>query len=395
MARIALVLGLLGAVGPFAIDMYLPALPTVAADLGASAQAVQGTLSAFFIAFGLSQMAYGPLSDRMGRRPPLLIGLAIFLLGTLACAVAPTVAALTAGRVVQGLGAATVMVVPRAVIRDLHSGPEAARMMATIMLVIAVSPMLAPLAGSGVMAVAGWRAIFGVLAVAGAVSIALTLFALPETLPPAARASIRPAQMGRACLRLLSDRQFMGLTLSAGFGMASFFVFIASASFVYAQSFGLGPTAFSLAFALNAVGFFGASQAAGPLGARFGMERAVVWGAAGFAALALALLGLTLAGHGSLPVIVVLLFAANACLGVVIPTTSVLALDPHPDIAGLASSLGGTLQMVTGGLMITALGPVFDGTPLPMVGAIALCGALAFVSALALRRRRPRPCLAG
>ena len=146
MSRIALVLGLLAAVGPFAIDMYLPALPMVAADLGASIAGVQATLSAFFIAFGVSQLVYGPLSDRMGRRPPLLIGLGVFLLGTLGCVLAPDVGWLTAARVVQGIGAAAVMVVPRAVIRDLHSGPAAAQMMATVMLVIAVSPMLAPLA---------------------------------------------------------------------------------------------------------------------------------------------------------------------------------------------------------------------------------------------------------
>lgn len=394
MPRIALVLGLLGAVGPFAIDMYLPALPTVAADLGASIQGVQATLSAFFIAFGVSQLVYGPLSDRMGRRPPLLIGLGVFLAGTLGCALAPDVGWLTAARVVQGVGAAAVMVVPRAVIRDLHSGPAAARMMATIMLVIAVSPMLAPLAGSGVMAVAGWRAIFGVLAVAGAISIFLTLFALPETLAPADRKPIRAGDLGRSCLRLLGDRQFLGLTFSAGFGIASFFVFIASASFVYAESFGLGPTAFSLAFALNALGFFGASQAAGPLGGRFGMARVVIWGSAGFAAVSLSLLGLTLAGFGGLATIVVMLFLANACLGVVIPTTSVLALDPHPDIAGLASSLAGTLQMVAGGLMIALLAPFFDGTPLPMVAAIALCGGLALVAALALVTAGPRPCVA-
>ena len=202
MSRIALVLGLLAAVGPFAIDMYLPALPMVAADLGASIAGVQATLSAFFIAFGVSQLVYGPLSDRMGRRPPLLIGLGVFLLGTLGCVLAPDVGWLTAARVVQGIGAAAVMVVPRAVIRDLHSGPAAARMMATVMLVIAVSPMLAPLAGSGVMAVAGWRAIFGVLAVAGAISILLTIFALPETLAPAERSSIRPADLMRGAARL-------------------------------------------------------------------------------------------------------------------------------------------------------------------------------------------------
>ena len=144
MARIALVIGLLGAVGPFAIDMYLPALPEVAADLGASAQATQFTLTAFFLAFGVSQLAYGPASDQFGRKPPLYVGLAIFLLGTLGCALAPTIEALIAARLVQGVGAATVMVVPRAIIRDLHSGPAATRLMAMVMLVISVSPMLAP-----------------------------------------------------------------------------------------------------------------------------------------------------------------------------------------------------------------------------------------------------------
>ena len=141
MLRIALVIGLLGAVGPFAIDMYLPALPAVAADLGASAQAVQFTLTAFFAAFGVSQLVYGPLSDRFGRKPPLYVGLAIFLLGTLGCASAPTIGALVAARLVQGIGAATVMVVPRAIIRDLHSGPQATRLMAAVMLVISVSPI--------------------------------------------------------------------------------------------------------------------------------------------------------------------------------------------------------------------------------------------------------------
>jgi DHA1 family bicyclomycin/chloramphenicol resistance-like MFS transporter len=394
MSRIALVLGLLAAVGPFAIDMYLPALPMVAADLGASIAGVQATLSAFFIAFGVSQLVYGPLSDRMGRRPPLLIGLGVFLLGTLGCVLAPDVGWLTAARVVQGVGAAAVMVVPRAVIRDLHSGPAAAQMMATVMLVIAVSPMLAPLAGSGVMAVAGWRAIFGVLAVAGAISILLTIFALPETLAPAERSSIRPADLMRGAARLMTDRTFLGLTFAAGFGLASFFVFIASASFVYTGAFGLSPTEFSLAFALNAFGFFAASQAAGRLGARFGMERLVMGGVVGFAVVTAALLAATLAGYGSLPVIAAALFVANAFLGLVIPTSAVLALDPHPDIAGLASSLGGTLQMVAGGLMITLLAPFFDGTPLPMVAAIALCGGLALVAALALAGARPRPCVA-
>jgi DHA1 family bicyclomycin/chloramphenicol resistance-like MFS transporter len=166
MARFALVIGLLSAVGPFAIDMYLPALPAVAAELEASAPAVQFTLTAFFLAFGVSQLVYGPAADQFGRKPPLYAGLAVFLVGTLGCALAPTIEALIAARLVQGLGAATVMVVPRAIVRDLHSGPQATRMMAKVMLVIAVAPMLAPLAGSGLMAVGSWRLIFAGLAAA-------------------------------------------------------------------------------------------------------------------------------------------------------------------------------------------------------------------------------------
>lgn len=391
MLRIALVIGLLGAVGPFAIDMYLPAMPTIAADLGVSAQAVQATLTGYFLAFGVCQLVYGPLSDQMGRRAPMLIGLAIFLAGTLACAFAPSVEALVAGRFVQGLGAASVMVVPRAVIRDLHTGPQATRLMALVMLVISISPMLAPLAGSGVMAVAGWRWIFGVLAIAALVSLTLTRFALPETLAPADRAPMRPASLLRGAGRLLRDRDFMGLTLIGGFAMASFFVFIASAAFVYVESFGLTPTQFSLAFAINAIGFFAASQAASWLGARFGMRRVVGVATACFAAVTLALLGLVLAGAGSLPVIVAMLVLANAFLGPVMPTTMVLALDPHPDVAGLASSLGGAIQMCVGGAMIAAAGPFFDGRPLPMVATIAACGVLALLAgAVTMRPRAAR-----
>lgn len=381
MARIALVIGLLGMVGPFAIDMYLPALPEVAAALGASPQAVQFTLTAFFAAFGASQLVYGPLSDRIGRKPPLYIGVGIFLAGTLACALAPTIGWLIAARFVQGLGAATVMVVPRAIIRDLHTGPEATRLMATVMLVISISPMLAPLGGSFVMQIASWRWIFGVLAILGLASLALTAFVLPETLGAADRAATTPRALAAGAWRLLRDRDFMGLTLVGGFAMASFFIFIASASFVYTEQFGLSPTGFSVAFAINAIGFFAASQTAAALGERFGMARVVLTAVTAFAVVAGALLAITLAGLATLPVIVAMLFVGNAFLGVVMPTTMVMALDPHPDIAGMASSLGGTLQMLVGGAMIALAGPFFDATATPMIAAIAAAGALALVAA--------------
>lgn len=385
--RPAMILGLLSCIGPFAIDMYLPAMPMIGDALGAPITAMQTTITAYFIAFGLAQLIYGPWADKAGRKPPLYAGITIFLFGSLICTFAPTAGWLILGRAVQGFGGAALMVVPRAIIRDMYTGHAATRLMAAVMLVISVSPMLAPLAGAGLMAVTGWRGIFAVLLVAGGISLLILALAQPETLRPENRQPFDFAATLRGSRRLLTDRTFMGLTFLGGFGMASFFVFIASASFVYTESFGLSPTGFSLAFAINAIGFFAASQAAGPLGLRLGAKRVMVWATFGFFAFTLALFVLGLLGHANLTVCIGGLFLANACLGLIIPTTMVMALDEHGDIAGLASSLGGTLQMVAGGVMIAASGPFFDGTVTPMLGAIALCGVLALaLSRLALTR---------
>lgn len=389
--HMALILGLAAAVSPFAIDMYLPALPQVAAELGSDEAGAQATLAAYFLTFGLAQLLFGPMSDAMGRKLPLILGILIFIVATVGAALAPDMGWLIAARAVQGFGAATLMVVPRAVIRDVATGPEGARMMAAIMIVISVSPMLAPLAGSGVMAVAGWRWIFGSLAVAALVSLLLIVSALPETLPPPRRHPIRARPLLDGARRLLLDRDFMGLTLIGGFGMASFFVFLAAASFVYTGHYGLSPTGFSIAFALNAIGFFTASQFAGPAAERWGMQRVVAISVTCFTFMALATTGMVWAGFDALWMVVAGLFLGNAFLGLVLPTTMVMALDPHPEIAGLASSLGGTLQMLTGGAMIALAGPFLGTEPGPMVTAIAICGLLAWLTAfLALPRLRLR-----
>jgi len=376
--RRALVLGLLSCVGPFAIDMYLPAMPEIGADLGTSVQAMQGTITAYFIAFGLAQLIYGPWADQAGRKPPLYAGIMVFLIGSVICTFAPTVEWLMVGRAVQGLGGAALMVVPRAIIRDMYTGNRATQLMAAVMLVVSVSPMLAPLAGAGIMAIADWRVIFGALLAAALVSLITLHFGQPETLPPAARHRFDIAATKAGAVKLLTDRGFMALTFLGGFGMASFFVFIASASFVYTGQYGLSPTGFSLAFAVNAIGFFAASQMAGPLGMRFGAARVMAGAGAGFALFTVGLLAMALLGLASLPVVVAGLFLANACLGLVIPTTMVMALDAHGEIAGLASSLGGTLQMLAGGVMIAVSGQFFDGTVTPMLAAIAFCGVMAF-----------------
>ena len=374
--RPALVLGLLSCIGPFSIDMYLPAMPEIGADLGTTIQAMQGTIIAYFIAFGLAQLIYGPWADRSGRKPPLYAGIVVFMLGSVACTVAPTVEWLLVGRAIQGLGGAALMVVPRAIIRDNYTGPQATRLMAAVMMVISVSPMLAPLVGSGLMAVFDWRAIFAALVVAACASLAILTLYQPETLHEADRQPFNLGAMRRGAAVLFTDPLFMGLTFLGGFGMASFFVFIASASFVYTGAFGLSPTGFSIAFAVNAIGFFASSQMAGPLGMRHGSARVMAWASAGFAVFTVALFALALAGAMTLWLCVAGLFLANACLGLIIPTAMVMALDEHGDIAGLASSLGGTLQMLAGGAMIAAVGPFFDGSATPMLGAIALCGVL-------------------
>ncbi len=339
--RNAVVLGLISAVGPFAIDMYLPALPTIADSLEASTAATQMTLMAFFLAFGLCQIVYGPVSDMLGRKAPLYFGLILFAIGSAGCALAPSIGWLIAFRAVQGAGASAVMVIPRAIIRDLHTGVEGARLMALVMLVLSVSPILAPVTGSALIVPFGWRAVFVAITVVAGIGLALLATQLPETLAPANRVRLQVKSLTAGFGTLLRDPRFLGLTFVGALGMASFFTFLAGASFVYIEHFGLSPTVFSLAFSVNAIGFIGSSQFAAPLGARFGLGRLVTTSVAGYAAVLSVLLALTLAGVDSLPVLMVLLLVGFAFMGLVIPTTMVMALDDHGPIAGMASALGG------------------------------------------------------
>jgi MFS transporter, DHA1 family, multidrug resistance protein len=388
-AKNAIILGLLAAIGPFAIDMYLPALPTIAADLQASTAATQMTLMAFFIAFGICQVVYGPVSDMVGRKPPLYFGLAFFTIGSIGCGAAPSIGWLIFFRFVQGIGASSVMVIPRAIIRDLHTGVEATRLMALVMLVLSVSPILAPVTGSALIVPFGWRAVFVAVTIVAVLGLLLVAGFLPETRPAADRIKVSVGNVLSGFAHLLRDRHFLALTFIGGLGLSSFFAFLASSSFVYIDHFGLTPTAYSIAFSVNAVGFIGASQFAAALGSRFGMVRVVTGAAALHAAFALILFALTAVGIDSLAVLIALLFLAFAFLGLVIPSTMVLALEDHGPIAGMASALGGTLQMVMGGVMIVIVSLFFDGTALPMVTTIALCavGALA-LTIVPMRRRK-------
>ena len=388
--QMALILGLLSAIGPFAIDMYLPALPEIGASLGADVSAVQWSLTAFFVSLGVGQLFYGPVADMVGRKPPLVAGLLLFLLASVGCALATDIHTLVALRFVQGLGAAAGMVIPRAVVRDLHTGTEAARLMSLLMLVFSVSPLLAPLAGSGVIALAGWRGVFWAVAVAAVAGLVLVWQGLQETRPAAERlaSSLGSALSGYALL--LRDGHYLGLVFIGGCSMAGFFVYLAGSPFVLINHYGLTPVQYSLAFSVNAGAFFAAAQFNAQLGRRFGLETTVKAAVTAAGAVMVALLAYYLAGGDQLAVLLVLYFIASALMGLVIPTTSVLALEEHGAIAGTASALLGTLQMLIGAVAMGVVGVFATGKPLPMVVGMA-SGALMGLALTWITLGRGRP----
>lgn len=392
---VALVLGLLSAIGPFAIDMYLPALPDIGSSLRADIGPVQMSLTVFFVALGAGQLVYGPVSDMFGRKPPLYFGLGLFALASVGCALAADVQTLIALRFLQGLGAAAGMAIPRAVVRDLHTGTDAARLMSLLMLVFSVSPILAPVAGSMVIASLGWRGVFWVVTLAAVAGLLLVGGSLRETRRETDRvgSSLRSAFLAYG--RLLRDWQYLGLVFIGGFAMAGFFTYLANSSFVMIDHYGLTPTMYSLAFGVNAVAFFGASQFNGALGDRFGLVRVVKGAVSGCGVVMAALLAFYVAGGDRLSVLIVLYFIASGFMGLVIPTTAVLALENHGANAGTASALLGTLQMLTGALMMAAVGVFTDGTPLPMVIGMTSGALLSMVLTwVTLRERGPVRCVA-
>jgi len=246
------------------------------------------------------------------------------------------------------------------------------------MLVFSVSPILAPLIGSALIVPFGWRAVFVAIAIAAALGLLLVALVLPETRPSHQRIGGGLRSMLAGYSFLLRDRRFLALTFIGAFGMASFFAFLASSSFIYIDHFGLTPTQYSIAFAINAIGFIGASQFSAHLAGRFGVSRVILTAVAIYTAMAVLLFATTAAGVTNLGVLITLLFLAFAWLGLVIPSTMVLALEEHGPIAGMASALAGTLQMLTGAAIIALVSRFFDGTALPMVTTIALCALAAF-----------------
>lgn len=402
--RTALVLGLLSAVGPLGIDLYLPALPLIGQDLQASIGAVQASLMLFFIALGVGQLIYGPVSDMVGRKPPLYFGLTLFAIGSIGCAFAPNVEFLLFMRFFQGLGACACTVIPRAVVRDLYTGHEAVRMMSMLILVFSVAPILAPLIGSLLIEALGWRSSFWGMLSAGLLGLLLMATQLRETRPLAVREAERSARstpggagasgnwsvVWQSYRKLLKDRHFLGVVFIGAFGISAFFTYLANSSFVLINHYGLTPRQFSIAFASNAAAFIGMSQLTSRLSRRFGLKPMVRMAAHGHAAVMITLLLLFALGVEALPVMLALLFIGFGFLGLIVPASAILALEDHGPIAGTASALLGTLQFGTGALMIAISGQVANGTGLPMIACIAGASAMTWLFAQTTLRKGKR-----
>ena len=378
--RLAAILGALTAMGPLAIDMYLPALPTIARELDTTAASVQVSLAVYFAGIALGQAFYGPLSDRIGRKSALYFGLAVFLVSSIGCALAGNVATLIAFRLLQALGGCAPLVVPRAVVRDHFEERGSVRMLSMLILVMGVAPILAPLVGGQLLVRFGWRSVFWALTGYAAIWLVLVALFLPESLPLERRRRQPIGAILTTYGGLLRDRQYMGYVLSGALVFAGLLAYISGSPFVFIDLFHVPPERFGLYFGTNAVGIIAASQINRWLANRVDARRivGVVLPAAMTAGFVLLIDAYT--GFGGFAGILLPLFCFIACHGFVMPSTTALAMAPHGQIAGSASALLGTLQFVLGAAAGALVGALGNGTAVPLAAVIAGCGVAAFAT---------------
>nr|WP_246619591.1 multidrug effflux MFS transporter [Streptomyces corallincola] len=375
---VTLLLGGLTATPPLAMDMYLPSLPEVTRTLHASTSTAQLTLTACLGGMAFGQLVVGPMSDRWGRRRPLLTGLAVYILATALCVLAPNVETLVAFRLVQGLAGAAGIVIARAVVRDLYDGESMARFFSTLMLISGVAPIVAPLIGGQILRVTDWRGVFVVLTVVGTLLAAVVWLRLPETLPPAERHGGGTGAALRAMRTLLADAPFTGYTLAGGFAFASLFAYVAASPFVIQEIYGASPQTFSLLFGLNSVGLVIAGQVNGKV--LVGRVRLETVFAAGItvtvlAATALLLMSTGVFGAVGLVPVAAALFVLMASMGFSLPNAQTLALLRVRHAAGSASALLGTSSFLIGAVAASLVGIAGERTAVPMA-VVQLVGAL-------------------
>jgi len=376
-APVVVLLTMLVALGPISTDLYLPSLPAIRDAFAVDAGTAQLTLSVFMAGFAVSQLAYGPISDRFGRRPALLGGLALYLGATLACALAGSIGALIAARFLQALGACAGPVLARAIVRDVFERQRGAEVLAYMTMAMALAPALGPMAGGYLQVAFGWRAAFAALLAFAAVLLLGVALMLPETNAHRDPVATRPGRILATYRRLAGEPVYRGYVLTLTFTFAGLFAFVSGASFTLIEGFGLSPDAFALAFAVVVVGYMIGTFLSGRLSRRLGVDRLIgagvaanVLGGAGMAAL-------VAAGVGGAAGIVAAQAVYMLGAGLVLPNSMAGAVGPYPRVAGSASALLGFVQMGFAGLVGVAVGQAADGTGRAMALAVAVAGVAA------------------
>ncbi|MER7502816.1 multidrug effflux MFS transporter [Nonomuraea pusilla] len=383
-------LALLSVLVPLSTDMYLPGFPALAREFRADAAGAQLTLTAFLLGLAAGQLMLGPLSDRLGRRAPILAGSALCTAATALCAVAPSLATLTALRFVMGFTGAAGVVVGRAVIADVASGAAAARLFALLMALGGIAPIVAPLAGGAVVsATGGWRAAFWVLAAASALMFAAALVKVPETLPPRRRRTAGAGATLRAARSVVADRPYLGYTLASCLTVASLFCYISASPFLLQDVLGFSVGEASAVFSAGALTATVSTLAAGRLAGRVRPETLTLAGLVTMAAACGAALAVTLAGGLGRVTALGLVAVAFVGLGLVFATVTGLALERVPHAAGTGSAVLGTLQSVLAAAVAPLMGVGGGQAAVPLFAGMTGCSALALLALLLTRRARP------
>lgn len=379
---VTLVLGGLTALPPLSMDMYLPALPAVTDSLHAPAATVQLTLTACLAGMALGQLVVGPMSDRWGRRRPLLIGMIVYIFATAICVFAPTAELLIGFRLLQGLAGAAGIVIARAVVRDLYDGESMARFFSTLMLISGVAPVIAPVIGGQVLRITDWRGIFAVLTVIGVLLTLVVWKWLHETLPPAERHTGGVGDALRTMRGLLADRVFTGYMIAGSLAFAALFAYVSASPFVVQEIYGASPQTFSLLFGINSIGLIAVGQINGKiLVGRVSLDKALGFGLAVIVLASVALLLMTSGVFGDVGLVPVAtgLFVLMSAMGLAMPNTNTQALMRTKHAAGSASALLGTSQFLIGAVASPLVGIAGEATAVPMAVVQLVCavGAMA------------------
>ena len=377
--RLVLILGGLSAFAPLSIDMYLPALPSMARALHTSPSAAQLSLTACLIGLAAGQLLAGPLSDARGRRGPLQSGVAVYAAASVLCIIAPSIWILLALRLLQGFAGAAGIVIARAIVRDLYDGDEMARFYALLLMVNGAAPVFAPILGGQLLRVTSWRGVFAVLALIGAVLVVAVMLWLPETLPAARRHHGGLRSVARDGARLVGDHEFTRYALASGLAFGAMFAYISGSPFVLEAKFGISPQLFSLLFAINGTGIICAGQASRLLVGRLSQRALLTIGLTASASGGLLLLFAALTAAG-LPLILPALFVLVASIGLILPNATALALAKHGSQAGSASAVVGVAQFAIGALAAPLVGVAGPHTDVPMAIVISVLGVSAWLS---------------